>query len=131
MAFSPIYYYKKNRKQRSKIFIVMGVACLLYIAALYGYEYISSKSVPENTRSIYIIAFSVCSFILFYVAWRHRAYSATYEAVITTDRFIVKYPGPPMWSFDIKISDIKRFEHRNTLSHAGKGDLVNLFIQPN
>ncbi len=33
----------------------------------------------------------------------------------------MKYPGSTMWSFDIKISDIKRFEHRNTLSHAGKG----------
>ena len=31
------------------------------------------------------------------------------------------YPGSAQWSFDVDINDIKRFEHRNTLSHAGKG----------
>ena len=116
-----IYHYKKNRNQRSKIFINTGIACLLYIAGLYGYEYIYSKSVPENIRSIYIITFSFSSIILFYVAWWHRNHPATYEAEITSHKFIVKYPGSLMWSFDVKVSDIKRFEHRNTLSHAGKG----------
>ena len=99
----------------------MGIACLVYIAGLYGYEYFLDESVSESLRSIYIIVFSISSVIMFYVAWWQRTHPATYEAVITTDRFVVSYPGSPMWSFDIKVSDIKRFEHRNTLSHAGKG----------
>lgn len=121
MELGVIYNYKKSRKQRSIIFVNMGVACLFYIAGLYGYEYIYSKSFPEHLRSIYIIAFSVSSAILFYVAWWQRTHPATYEAIITTDRFIVNYPGSSKWSFNVKISDIKRFEHRNTLSHAGQG----------
>ncbi len=121
MAESVIYHYKKNRKQRSRIFINMAVACLVYIAGLYGYEYFLNKAVPEDIRSIYILAFSVSSVILFYVAWWHRTHPATYEATITKERFTVKYPGVPLWSFDLKVSDIKRFEHRNTLSHAGEG----------
>lgn len=115
------YHYKKDRKQRSRIFINMGVACFVYIAGLYGYEYFFNKTVPESMRSIFIITFSISSIILFYVAWWHRRHPATYEAIITRDRFFVNYPGSRRWSFDIKVSDIKRFEHRNTLSHAGKG----------
>lgn len=70
-------------------------------------------------RSIYIITFSFSSVILFYVGWWHRNHAATYEAAITSHKFTVKYPGSTMWSFDVKVSDIKRFEHRNTLSHTG------------
>jgi hypothetical protein len=50
-----------------------------------------------------------------------KKHPATYEATISKERFKIIYPGSTKWSFDIKISDIKRFEHRNTLSHAGKG----------
>ncbi|WDE95814.1 hypothetical protein PQO03_08810 [Lentisphaera profundi] len=121
MESNNIYHYKKNRKQQSKIFINMAVACLIYIAGLYGYEHYLNKTVPENTRNIFIIAFSISSVVLFYVAWWLRAHPANYEAIITVDRFIVKYPDSTHWSFDVKISDIKRFEHRNTLSHAGSG----------
>lgn len=99
----------------------MALLCLVYIASIYGYEYWSGKNVPENFRSICIIAFSVSSIILFYVTWWLRTHSATYEAIITTEKFIINYPGSSQWSFDIKVKDIKRFEHRNTLSHAGSG----------
>jgi len=121
MKTDAIYYYKRDRKQRSQIFINMAVASLAYIAGLYGYEYFLDKSVAESFKNIYITVFSVSSCILFYIAWWHRTHPATYEAVITTHRFIIDYPESAMWSFDIKISDIKRFENRNTLSHAGKG----------
>ncbi|EDM29119.1 hypothetical protein LNTAR_14922 [Lentisphaera araneosa HTCC2155] len=116
-----IYHYKKDRKQRSKLFINMGAACWLYIAGLYGYEHFAKTSVPENLRSIWIISFSLVSLILFYIAYWHRTHPATYEAIITTERFTVHYPGSEQWSFDVKIPYIKRFEHRNTLSHAGEG----------
>lgn len=33
----------------------------------------------------------------------------------------MRYPGSQMWSFGIKVSDIRKFEHRNTLSHPGSG----------
>ena len=124
MESGAIYHYKKSRKQRSRIFINMGVACLAYIAGLYGYEHFFNATVSENTRSIYIAAFSVSSAILFYVAWWLRTHPASYEAIITGDRFVVNYPESSTWSFDVKVSDIKRFEYRNTLSHAGKGNAV-------
>lgn len=121
MNQNALYYYKKNRKQRSWIFINMSIACLVYIAGLYGYEYFFNKSVSENFKYTYVTVFSISCVILFCVAWWHRKNPAVYEAVITADRFIVNYPGSKMWSFDIKVADIKRFEHRNTLSHAGDG----------
>ena len=116
-----IYYYKRDRKQRSRIFINMGVACLVYIAGLYGYEFYSERLVSEQIRTIYISVFSISSAILFYIAMWHRKHPAVYEAYITTERFVVSYPESSKWSFDIRIADIKRFEHRNTLSAAGSG----------
>jgi hypothetical protein len=116
-----IYHYKKNRQQQSRLFIRMGIACWVYIAGLYGYEIILDKTVPDDLRLIWLGAFSVSSVILFYVAWWHIKNPATYEATISNDRFIVSYPSVAGWSFDIKISDIKRFENRLTLSHAGVG----------
>ncbi len=121
MKSDVIYYYKKDRKQQSKIFINMGVACIVYIAGLYGYENVLNKSVAEDFKFVYILIFTISSVILFCIAWWHRVHPGTYEAVITKDSFIVRYPGSEMWSFEIKISEIERFEHRNTLSHAGKG----------
>lgn len=116
-----IYYYKRDRKQRSRVFINMGISCLVYIAGLYGYESYSGNQVSEQIRTIYISAFSIASVILFYIALWHRKHPAVYEAFITTERFVVRYPESSMWSFDIKVADIKRFEHRNTLSAAGSG----------
>ncbi len=116
-----VYYYRQTRKQRSRIFINMAVACLLYIAGLYGYESLLNKSVSTDFKALYISIFSIASAILFYIAWWHRTHPAVYEAVITKERFVVKYPGSSKWSFDIAVIDIKRFEHRNTLSSAGEG----------
>ncbi|RHW75513.1 hypothetical protein [Colwellia sp. RSH04] len=121
MKTDVVYYYKKDRKQQSKIFINMGVACIAYIAGLYGYEDFFNKTVAEDFKFYYILIFTISSVILFYIAWWHRVHPGTYEALITKDRFIVRYPESEMWSFEVKVSDIERFEHRNTLSHAGKG----------
>ena len=116
-----IYHYKKNRKQRSWLFINMGLACLFYIIVILTYDKFSSRELPESLLPISIIGFSIASGILFYIAWWHRTHPATYEATIDHDRFIISYPGSNQWSFDVKIADIKRFESRNTLSHAGEG----------
>ncbi len=116
-----VYHYKKNRKQQSLTYIRMGIACWVYIAGLYGYEFYFDETVETQFRLIWVAVFSIASAILFYIAWWHRIHPATYEAIITRERFIIDYPGSSEWSFDIKISDIKRFEHRNTLSHAGRG----------
>jgi len=116
-----IYHYKNNRKQQSKTFIRMGVVCWIYLAGLYGYEHFFNEIVSDQFRSTLIGTFSTSSVIMFYVAWWHISHPATYQATITKDRFIVDYPAVADWSFDIKVADIKRFENRNTHSHAGEG----------
>lgn len=116
-----IYHYKMNRKKRSMLFIRMGLACLAYIAGLYGYELYTGQVVIENFRSIYIYSFSVSSLVLFYIAWWHLKNPASYQAIITPQRFIIEYPGSAQWSFDVKISDINRFEYRQSYSPTGRG----------
>jgi hypothetical protein len=121
MKNNRIYHYKMNRKKRSRLFIRMGFTCLVYIAGLYVYETYSERVVSENFRSIYIYLFSFCSLVLFYIAWWHLKNPAIYEAIITPQRFIVRYPDSPQWSFDVSISDIERFEYRQLDSHTGRG----------
>ncbi len=121
MENTHIYHYKMNRKKRSALFIRMGLACLAYIAGLYMYEFYSGGMVAENFRSIYIYSFGIVSLVLFYTAWWHLKNPASYEATVTPQRFIVDYPGSSQWSFDVSISDIERFEHRRSHSHAGRG----------
>lgn len=121
MKNNRIYHYKMNRKKRSTLFIRMGLACLAYIAGLYVYEIYSGQMVSENFRSIYIFSFSFCSLVLFYIAWWHLKNPAIYEAIITPQRFIVRYPDSLQWSFDVSISDIERFEYRQLYSHTGRG----------
>jgi hypothetical protein len=116
-----IYYFKKDRKQRSWIFINSAVACIFYIVGLFCYEIITEDSVSESFKTTYVLIFTVSATTLFWVAWWHRTHPATYEAIITRDRFIVSYPNSTYWSFNVKISDIKRFENRGTLSNAGQG----------
>lgn len=115
------YHFKKSRKQRSKTFRNMGVACWLYIVGLYVYEEYGSHEVSETFRLIYVGIFAAASIVSFYIMWWHLKNPATYEAIITKDRFIVNYPSSEQWSFDVSISDIKRFEYRKSLSHAGEG----------
>lgn len=99
----------------------MGIACWVYIAGLYVYEAYGSKEVSDEFRLIYISVFAIASMLLFYVMWWHLKNPATYGVIITKHRFIVKYPFVEKWSFDVDIFEIKRFEYRQSLSHAGKG----------
>jgi len=123
MHSKPIYHYTKTRKQTSLTYIRMGIACWFYIAGLFAYETLFNKTVAHDFKSYWIIGFSTASLLLFYIAWWHRKNPATYEATITKERFIVNYPFYQDWSFDISIADIKCFEYRRTLGHAGSGRL--------
>jgi hypothetical protein len=100
----------------------MGIACWVYIAGLFLYEFFSGNAVSVNVKTYYILGFTLASLILFYIAWWHRKNPATYEATITTERFIVDYPSYPEWCFDVNIFNIKRFEYRQTLGHTGRGN---------
>ena len=121
MRNTDLYHYRMDRKKRSTLFVRMALACLAYVAGLYAYELFSGKIVAENFRSIYIYSLSLTSLVLFYIAWWHLKNPATYEAIITEHRFIVRYPESSQWSFDVRISDIEKFEHRQLHSSAGKG----------
>lgn len=66
------------------------------------------------------LAFLLLAFLFLIAIWSIKN-PATYEATITYERFIIKYPGSETWSFDVAIKDIKRIEHRQTHSHDGKG----------
>lgn len=116
-----LFHFKKTRKQRAWLFINMALMCWLYIGILFGYEYVEQTRVAEPTRQIVLWVFFIASLLLSYIAWWHRRHPATYEAIVTTDRMKVRYPGSDSWSFDIAINDIKRFEVRRSLSHAGQG----------
>lgn len=123
MPSDVIYHYKKDRKKQSLLYIRMAVACLLYIAGLYGYEWLMDDLVSTEFKLQWILIFLLASLVLFAVAWWHRRNPATYEATITRERFVVDYPSYPDWSFDISIADIERFEYRQSIGQAGRGVL--------
>ena len=116
-----LYYFKRDRNQQAKIFINMAIACLLYLVGLYSYAYLAAHSLSEQFITVCTSVFTIAIVILLLVAIWYRKHPACYEAMITNERFIVRYPHSSMWSFDVSINEIKCFEHRNTLSHAGSG----------
>ncbi|WP_415912772.1 hypothetical protein [Neptuniibacter sp. QD37_11] len=118
---SMIYSYRKTRKQQSHTFIMIALSCYAYIAGLFLYEEHFNDTISFDFKMVYSGIFVVASLVLFAVAWWLRSHPATYEVKITKERFIISYPNSELWSFDVAISDIKRFEYRNTLSHAGQG----------
>lgn len=100
----------------------MAITCLFYMGCIYFYNHYSNFTpLPSDLVQVSYIAFSCASIILFYIAFWHWRNPAEYEAFITNEKFVVNYPESEQWSFEVKIKDIKRFEHRNSLSHAGKG----------
>lgn len=121
MTSEPIYYYKKSRRQRARLLIRMGLFCWIYVAALFCYEGFTQKNVPEDTRMALLIAFPVASAVLFLIAWWLIMHPADYVATITREKFVVSYPDSESWSFSVNTADIKQFENRQELSHAGSG----------
>ncbi len=118
-----LYHFKKTRKQRSKLFIRMGVVSLGYIAVLYLVEHYYDFVIPKDVHNIILIAFSLTSIILFYFAWWLIKNPATYEAYITSKEFSVSYSEVQSWSFKVKIEDIERIEQRQNHSSGGKSIL--------
>lgn len=117
-----LYDIKRTRKQLSRLFIRMGAMCWVYILGFYVYDrYTGDHALLVGDSLIVVSSFAIASLLLFLVAYWHIRNPATYHALITSRRFTVSYPGSKQWSFDVALDDIKRFEHRNTLSHAGKG----------
>lgn len=121
MQEEAVYHFRKTRKQRANTFISMGIVFLVYIAGMFSYEHWKGVSIPESTRTVCLWAFSVSSVVLFFIAYWHRRNPALFEVKVTNERLIVNYPDSEQWSFDVALNDIKRFEHRATLSHAGRG----------
>ncbi|QSX31178.1 hypothetical protein JYB88_05940 [Shewanella cyperi] len=117
----PIYHFKRSRKQRAKLFTRMGLFCWLYILGLFAYESLSGQRVPEDIRLTLLIALSLASAVLFFIAWWHMRHPAEYEAIITRERFRVRYPDHAPWSFDVAVAEIAGFENRQASGHAGKG----------
>ena len=126
-----LYHFKRDRKQRARLFARMALACWLYIAAIFGYDYFASTPLPAGFRLYGTAGFALASAILGYVVWWLRTHPATFEATITRERFRIHYPDVPRWSFDVAIHDIKRFESRNTLSHAGAGIMQHGIVLTN
>ena len=120
MIEKSVYHYKMSRRKRSRLYINMSVACLLYIAGLFIYEGYSGEVVPSDFKYIWIGAFSFITALLSWATVWHLLNPGVYEANITFERFSVIYPEYPRWSFDISVSDILRFEYRQSRSHAGK-----------
>jgi hypothetical protein len=116
-----LYHHRKTRAQRSWIFFNMAVCCWLYIGGIFAYQHFGERPLPEDFIQVGVPAFVLASLVLLGVFMWLRKHPAVYEAIVTQERFSVHYPGSRQWSFDVAIEDIRRFEHCNTLSHAGKG----------
>ncbi|MBT0586085.1 hypothetical protein [Alteromonas oceanisediminis] len=116
-----VFHFSKTRAQRSRKFIYMALMCWVYIGAIYLYSQFGARALPASFVNISYVAFSVSSIILIVIAVWHHRHPAVFEAILTAKRLIVRYPGSERWSFDVAVDDIKRFEYRRTLSHAGDG----------
>ncbi len=116
-----LYQYSKSPKKQAIVYINMGVMCWVYVLGFYLYQIKHSPSTPESLSTIFYTVFPLASLILFLIARYHFKHPGVYSATITKDYFTVIYPDSKQWSFKVKTPEIKRFEHRQTLSHAGKG----------
>ena len=116
-----IFHFSKTRAQRARKFIYMALMCWVYIGAITLYSKFGAQALPASFVDISYLVFSLSSIILIAIAAWHHRHPAVFEAVLTDQRLIVRYPGSKQWSFDVAIDDIKRFEYRQTLSHAGDG----------
>ncbi len=120
MSEEYLYHFKKTRKQRATLFFRMGLVSLGYLAVVYLIENYTDVAIPENLHNIMLIAFTLTAVILFYIAWWHIKNPAAYEAIITSRELSINYPESMAWSFKVKIEDIEKIEHRQTVSSGGK-----------
>lgn len=115
-----LYSYIKSRKQRSKLFIRMGVISLFYIGILFAVESFTKVNISNNLHNIILSILVLTSVILFYIAWWHIKNPATYKATITSKELSVSYPEVSSWSFCVNIFDIEKIENRQTHSGGGR-----------
>ena len=124
MSESPLYHFRKSRRQRARLFRNMAAMCWVYVAAREAFVRIGGAHVPGETRMAVLVTLPLASVVLLGVAWWHRRNPGVYEATITRERFTVRYPGSERWSFSVPLEDIRRFESRRELSHAGASPIT-------
>ncbi len=101
----------------------MAAMCWIYIAGLFAYEAYYETTIAEDFRLATLWGLSIASVILGLVGLRHRRNPDYFEVLLTDETLTVRYPGSDAWSFECRIDDIKRFEHRREHNHAGKSPL--------
>ena len=126
-----LYYFRKTRKQRSALFIRMGLFSSGYIAALYLVKFHTDFELPDNAYYIMVISFALAAILLFCIAGWHIKNPANYEAYITSQEFSVSYPEASSWSFKVRITDIERIEHRQSHSSGGKSIVSTGLVMKN
>ena len=67
MTDQVLYFFSKTRKQRSRLFIRMGLFCWVYVIGLLLYGEFGDKPVPDDLHLAVVIASPVASGILFRV----------------------------------------------------------------
>ena len=123
MESKPVYHFRKTRKQQSRLYFRMAVMCWVYIIGLFAYEAYYDTTVQEDFRMATLWGLSIASAVLALIGFWHRRNPDYFEVLITPQTLTVRYPGSESWSFECRIEDIKRFEHRRAHSHAGKSPL--------
>ncbi len=115
-----LYSYNKSRKQRSKLFIRMGIASLFYIAVLYVVESFTKVNISNHLHIIILGILVLTAVILFYIAWWHIKNPATYKVTITSKELSISYPEVSSWGFCVNVFDIEKIENRQTHSGGGR-----------
>ena len=123
MESTPIYHFRKTRKQQSRLYFRMAAICWVYIIGLLAYESYYDTTVQEDFRMASLWGLSIASLVLGLVGLWHRRNPDFFEVLVTPQTLTVRYPGSESWSFECRIEDIKRFEHRRVHSHAGRSPL--------
>ena len=123
MDTEAIYHFKKTRRQQSRLYFRMAGMCWFYLLCLFGYEFYLAEPVAEDLRLAMYWGFSIASFVLVLIGWWHLERPGYFEVTLTRETLKVHYPDSENWSFECRVEDIKRFEHRRKRDHAGKSPL--------
>ncbi len=123
MDSEPIYHFHKTRRQQSRLFFRMAGMCWFYMLCLFFYEFSIGEPVAEDFRLASYWGFSIASMILVMIGWWHLEKPGYFEAIVTHEQLKIHYPDSDNWSFQCRIDDIVRFEHRRKHDHAGKSPL--------
>lgn len=123
MNSDPIYHFRKTRRQQSRLYFRMAGMCWFYLLCLFAYEFYFAEPVAEDFRLAVYGGFSIASVILVLIGWWHLERPGYFEILVTRELLKVHYPDSDSWSFECRVDEIKRFEHRRKHDHAGKSPL--------